>query len=512
MNRPIVSSISDSSMQSDATDPSLLPFSDMDLDSDQDSRTNIHKQLEALADATLLVDQHSYPFLIPGPHHQSPNGSCIPYVLPALHTTLTAPDPCRTSNSQPQAPYYSPRPRHSCAFARALRDIHSLIAPLAQQLSHHSSQSTHSLLGPSNPTSSNPNQAHHSNTTGSSSSHPDFEKRVDAIRLRLGPLLLARRCFDAAGIGALLIDDTLDPPPGAVLAPIQHFSSALGVTVVRRILDVGRIASDVLMTLCDSDNGERGGGDTGSGDLARRFRQGIQSKIDPLPDGVVALKMGFGCGSGPFCECSDDELNTLISSICASRSSNSTIHAPSTNLGCDQRLLSAVLKIGMDLARQHRIPVQFPCGMHGGGVCGKRVCNPLILQPLLEQYSDVRVVLLRSAWPFAREAAYLAAAFPHVYLDLSLAAPPLSARGFARALDVVLDVAPTTKLMYSSHAHSAPDAFFLAAKWGRRAVARAMAMAVSAGDMGTTDAKVALRGILAENALRLYNLPSPNDF
>ena len=44
------------------------------------------------------------------------------------------------------------------------------------------------------------------------------------------------------------------------------------------------------------------------------------------------------------------------------------------------------------------------------------------MRSLIEQV-NVPLVLLHAGWPFYRESAHLAAIYPHVYLDLSLAIP-----------------------------------------------------------------------------------------
>ena len=51
-----------------------------------------------------------------------------------------------------------------------------------------------------------------------------------------------------------------------------------------------------------------------------------------------------------------------------------------------------------------------------------------------------------------REAGYLASVYPRVYLDFGLAVPFLSSSGMWNTLRQLLELAPTSKLMYSSDA------------------------------------------------------------
>ena len=51
--------------------------------------------------------------------------------------------------------------------------------------------------------------------------------------------------------------------------------------------------------------------------------------------------------------------------------------------------------------------------------------NPLYLRPLLQsdQFRNVPFVLLHAGYPYVRELGYLAAMYPNVFMDISLAIP-----------------------------------------------------------------------------------------
>jgi predicted TIM-barrel fold metal-dependent hydrolase len=66
------------------------------------------------------------------------------------------------------------------------------------------------------------------------------------------------------------------------------------------------------------------------------------------------------------------------------------------------------------------------------------------------------------AYPYFREAAYLAAVWPHVYVDLSLAIPFLGP-GVVPPLVETLALAPATKLLYGSDVGGLPELFALCA-------------------------------------------------
>jgi len=131
-----------------------------------------------------------------------------------------------------------------------------------------------------------------------------------------------------------------------------------------------------------------------------------------------------------------------------------------------------------------------------------RLADPLLLRPLLDgALGSARVVLLHLAYPYVRQAAYLAAVYPRVSLDLSLAAPLLAGPGPTRALEDALALIPVTKLLYGSDAWGIPEWFWLAAGAARRALGAALAWLP--GD----EARRVARGVLHANAGALYGLP-----
>ena len=68
----------------------------------------------------------------------------------------------------------------------------------------------------------------------------------------------------------------------------------------------------------------------------------------------------------------------------------------------------------------------------------------------------------------------------------------------------LLELAPPTKLLFSSDAHLTPELFYLGAKWGRTALAAALDDVVSDGDLSTAEAESAAMRILHDNARELY--------
>ena len=164
-------------------------------------------------------------------------------------------------------------------------------------------------------------------------------------------------------------------------------------------------------------------------------------------------------------------------------------------------LLDHLVPLAAVWAAGHRLPLQLHTGF-GDRDLDLRLANPLHLRPLLEGggLSGGPVVLLHAAYPYVREAAYLAGVYPNVYVDLSAAMPLLAGPGLTRVLEELLALAPITKLLYGSDAWGIPDWFWLAATAARRALAEALAW------LPESEARWAARRILHDNAAELYRL------
>jgi uncharacterized protein len=142
------------------------------------------------------------------------------------------------------------------------------------------------------------------------------------------------------------------------------------------------------------------------------------------------------------------------------------------------------------------LPVQVHAGFGDADLLLPRA-DPSYLKPVIERFRETPFVLLH-CWPFVREAGWLAHVYPNVYLDLGLTIPHASRP--AEALREALELAPYSKLLYSSDA-VAPELSFLAARWWREALAEVLGEALPGAE-----AEAAARAILRENALALYGL------
>ena len=151
------------------------------------------------------------------------------------------------------------------------------------------------------------------------------------------------------------------------------------------------------------------------------------------------------------------------------------------------------------------LPVQFHVAF-GDDDADLRSANPLQLRALLTDQAFRRVpFVLLHCYPYVREAGYLAALYAHVFIDVSLAVP-LTAHGCTAAFTEALELAPISKLLFATDAHSVPELFYAGALHGRRGLAQTLDRLVAEDILSAAQAEEAAQDILARNAVKLYGL------
>jgi hypothetical protein len=172
----------------------------------------------------------------------------------------------------------------------------------------------------------------------------------------------------------------------------------------------------------------------------------------------------------------------------------------------DKALLDTLFETTLDVCVETGRPLQIHAGF-GDPDIDLLLANPLLLRPILEdpRRSALKVVVLHMAYPYAREAAFMTAVWPQVYLDLSLAVPFLGPAA-AGPLIEILALAPATKLLYGSDVGALPELFILAADWGRAALGQALEWLVGHRALPAERASEIARLILSGNAERLYGV------
>lgn len=303
------------------------------------------------------------------------------------------------------------------------------------------------------------------------------ETVILARRESLGLEELTRIYFHAANLEGIYLDDGLQPETILPLSWHERFIS------VRRILRLEMLAEQLIPQSPDFTT----------------FLARFNSELDPPPPGVVAFK-------SIACYRSGLDIQPVAKEVAVAHFENLKQKFPTQPVRLtDKPLIDFLLQQALLVAAKYRFPVQLHTG-YGDPDLDLRLANPLYLRHLLEspQYCCVPIVLLHASYPYMREASYLASVYPQVYLDFGLVVPFLSVSGMREAIRQLLELAPTTKLMYASDAHSIPELYYLGAKWGRQLLGEVLWQAVRDSDITVTEAEAIAVAILRENALLLY--------
>src|ERR1700754_4847196 len=162
-----------------------------------------------------------------------------------------------------------------------------------------------------------------------------------------------------------------------------------------------------------------------------------------------------------------------------------------------------LLRFGLHQALRLGKPLQFHVGF-GDRDCDLHKANPLLLVDFLRASADTPIVLLH-CYPYEREAGYLAQAFNNVYLDGGLSVNYLGARAPA-FIARLLEMAPFSKILYSSDGFGPAELHFLGARLWRNGIHRVLRDFVANGDWCESDAKRVVELIAYDNSARVYNL------
>lgn len=303
------------------------------------------------------------------------------------------------------------------------------------------------------------------------------ETAILARRQSLGLEELTHIYFRAANLEAIYLDDGLQAEN---ILPISWHEKLIPV---QRILRLELLAEQLIPQ---------------SPDFAT-FLDRFNSELDPPPHGVIAFK-------SIACYRSGLDIQPVAFEVAKGDFDTLKQKSPTQKIRLTNKpLIDFLLQQALLIAAKYRLPVQLHTG-YGDPDLDLRLANPLYLRHLLEspQYHHAPIVLLHASYPYMREAGYLASVYPQVYLDFGLAVPFLSVSGMRETIRQLLELTPTSKLMYASDAHSIPELYYLGAKWGRQLLGEVLSQAVIDSDITVPEASAIAAAILRENALSLY--------
>ncbi|KAM0938864.1 putative glutamine synthetase, catalytic domain, metal-dependent hydrolase [Dioscorea sansibarensis] len=300
---------------------------------------------------------------------------------------------------------------------------------------------------------------------------------LETYRQSCGLPSIAQKCFEAANISVVLIDD------GIKFDKMHNWEWHNGfVPAVGRILRIEHEAEAIL-------NEE-------TFDLStwtiKSFTEIFLRRIKSYP--LSAYKSGLQIDTEVSWRAAEEGLVADLNSGRPVRIRNKSF----TDY-LFTRSLEAALTFGL--------PMQIHTGF-GDTDLDLRLCNPLHLRGVLEdkRFAKCRIVLLHASYPFSKEASYLASVYPQVYLDFGLAVPKLSTQGMISSVKELLELAPIKKVMFSTDGYAFPETFYLGAKRAREVVFSVLSGACDDGDLTISEAVEAAEDIFRQNTLRFYNM------
>jgi hypothetical protein len=160
----------------------------------------------------------------------------------------------------------------------------------------------------------------------------------------------------------------------------------------------------------------------------------------------------------------------------------------------------------LELSVELDVPMQFHTGVGDYDIVMDQ-CDPALLYDLLkdEELRHATVVLVHSGFPNNQNAAYIVSLLPNVFLDFSLTIPYLNLVESER-LKEILQIAPTSKIMYGSDGFNLPELYWLGAKVGKNVLSKCLSQLCENGLFSDESAHQMATKILFENANKLYGL------
>lgn len=172
----------------------------------------------------------------------------------------------------------------------------------------------------------------------------------------------------------------------------------------------------------------------------------------------------------------------------------------------DPVLVRHLLWTAVDLG----LPLQLHTGFGDADLRLHRA-DPALLTDWLRLTAGTIPVMLLHCWPYQRQAAYLAAVFERVYLDVGLALHHVGPARAGAVLAEALEITPFRKLLHSSDAYGVAEFHHLGAVAFRQGLAALLGERVDADELSADDALRIAHWTARDNARRVYGLDGPTD-
>jgi len=151
------------------------------------------------------------------------------------------------------------------------------------------------------------------------------------------------------------------------------------------------------------------------------------------------------------------------------------------------------------------LPMVFHTGLQAGNYNRIRNADPLLLQPILEEFPRARIDLFHAGMPWVREIAVLAKYFPGVHLNMAWT-HIINATQARAALSEWLEMVPNTKIFGFGGDYGIVEKVYGHLKLARQNVAMVLAEKIHNGYYSRADASLVAQRIMRDNPARFYGL------
>lgn len=311
----------------------------------------------------------------------------------------------------------------------------------------------------------------------------DLEPRASAgsywkRRRELGTDEVNRRFLRASGIGRFLVETGYG---GELVLDLEGMAVASGQQV-QEVVRLEAVADELAL----------------SGVSAEEFGKRFQDSLWARTGNAVGLKSiaayRFGLDFDP-------DPPTVAEVGSAAGRWLREVESTGESRVSDPTLIRYLVWTGIDRG----LPLQFHVG-YGDPDLDLHRCDPLLLTRFIKLVEPRAVpLILLHCYPFHRNAGYLAQVFPHVYFDVGLAINHTGARADSIVAES-MELAPFSKILFSSDAWGPSELHYLGALLWRRATARVLQAWIDSGEWSSADALRVASMIGADNATRVYSL------
>jgi len=177
-----------------------------------------------------------------------------------------------------------------------------------------------------------------------------------------------------------------------------------------------------------------------------------------------------------------------------------------------RRLNEYLLTIALEECLKRDMPMQIHSGDgEAPGVILRRQ-HPYNLEEVARFDRDgvmrmPKLIPVHAGYPLVGEAVWLSHLYTNCYFEISLMNPTIH-QGMERRFGEILEAVPMSKILFGSDSWSVPEYNWLAGKWGKRYLSRALAVYVKEGSLTREEALEGAQMMLYKNNRRIYNLPA----